>query len=167
MLHSSMSLEHIGPVYPDPVQLQVYLLMPSIQEPPPQGEAAHSSISILQVFPLNPIQTQLNIIRNTICILLQQYLSGSHFRRLVPVLSRTRLNVYSRQNLSVSRSSSSCFARLCCQLPYPYCQVRSCCPSPFVFRIFVLLPFARIILVIYRLLQCIYLFLFQKPLVMI
>ena len=39
--------------------------------------------------------------------------------------------------------------------------------SPFVFRIVVLLPFARIIPVIYRLLQCIYLFLSQKPLVMI
>lgn len=56
--HSLMSLLHVAPVYPDPVQLQVKLSIPSIQEPVPQGDDEQSSIFSPHVFPLKPVEVR-------------------------------------------------------------------------------------------------------------
>ena len=53
-----MSTLHNLPVYPDPVQLQVKLLIISLQEPVPQGDGAQSLIFSLHVFPLKPVQVR-------------------------------------------------------------------------------------------------------------
>lgn len=45
-------------MYPDPVQLQVKLLIISLQEPVPQGDGAQSLIFSLHVFPLKPVQVR-------------------------------------------------------------------------------------------------------------